>query len=94
MGDAYSCLNCFGAEDPPPRTRPKIDKSLIGTPQNFQHTGHIGSTDFGSADLTTVHNQMHSKGGYDHSSHVPAEATPLGHNISIRVGESGGGHAN
>ena len=35
--------------------------------------------------LTTVHNQMHSKGGYDHSSHVPVEATPSGHDISIRV---------
>jgi len=35
--------------------------------------------------LTTVHNQMHSKGGYDHSSHVPAEATPSGHSVSLRV---------
>lgn len=24
---------------------------MIGLPQNFQHTGHIGSSDFGSSDV-------------------------------------------
>ena len=36
---------------------------------------------FSSLQLTAVHNQMHSKGGYDHSSHVPAEATPSGNKV-------------
>lgn len=35
----------------PPR-RKKIDRSMIGLPQNFQHTGHIGSSDFGSSDVS------------------------------------------
>ena len=36
---------------------------------------------FPSLQLTAVHNQMHSKGGYEHSSHVPAEATPSGKEV-------------
>ena len=38
-----------------------------------------------SLQLTAVHNQMHSKGGYDNSSHVPVEATPSGQNVSLFV---------
>ena len=36
---------------------------------------------YSSLQLTAVHNQMHSKGGYDNSSHVPAEATPSGKDV-------------
>lgn len=35
--------------------------------------------------LTAVHNQMHSKGGYEHKSHVPTEATPSGQPVSLIV---------
>ena len=35
--------------------------------------------------LTAIRDQMHSKGGYEHSVHVPAEATPSGQDISTLV---------
>lgn len=40
---------------------------MIGAPTNFQHTGHIGSTDVDmpSSLLHSIQNQMQSKGGYE-----------------------------
>jgi hypothetical protein len=40
---------------------------MIGSPTNFQHTGHIGSgdVDTGNSRLRAVQNQMQSKGGYE-----------------------------
>jgi hypothetical protein len=40
---------------------------MIGSPTNFQHTGHIGSgdVDMGNSHLRAIQNQMQSKGGYE-----------------------------
>lgn len=40
---------------------------MIGSPTNFQHTGHIGSRDVEMPDdqLVALQNQMRSKGGYE-----------------------------
>ncbi|XP_043460936.1 CDC42 small effector protein homolog [Leptopilina heterotoma] len=50
---------------PPQRLR--IDRSMIGAPTNFQHTGHIGSgdLDMASAHLNAIQTQMQGKGGYE-----------------------------
>jgi len=59
----------------PKRRRPKIDRSMIGQPTNFQHTGHIGSTDVGS-QLSTVQIQMNTKGGYGEAEGAPQPSMP------------------
>ncbi|CAB3994004.1 CDC42 small effector homolog, partial [Paramuricea clavata] len=61
--------------------RPRIDRSMIGEPMNFQHTGHIGSGEVQvSVDLNDVTYRMKSKGGYqDHS--VDSRLTPNGTEI-------------
>ncbi|RZC36566.1 PBD domain containing protein [Asbolus verrucosus] len=40
---------------------------MIGSPTNFQHTGHIGSRDveMPGDQLVALQNQMKSKGGYE-----------------------------
>lgn len=42
---------------------------MIGSPMNFQHTGHIGSRDveLPNDQLTALQMQMMSKGGYDNT---------------------------
>eukprot|EP00118_Oscarella_pearsei_P025115 m.307542 g.307542 ORF g.307542 m.307542 type:complete len:94 (+) comp42430_c0_seq1:97-378(+) len=78
MSDSWLCPSCFRAQEPPPR-RPKIDRSMIGLPQNFQHTGHIGSGDMSTqANLNSIQTQMESKGGYEESQKVPESVTPDG----------------
>ncbi|XP_077294629.1 CDC42 small effector protein Spec2 [Arctopsyche grandis] len=56
------------------RKRRRIDRSMIGAPTNFQHTGHIGSSDaeMPNSLLTAVQNQMQSKGGYEMAYSVKA----------------------
>mmetsp|Transcript_68691 Transcript_68691/g.95510 ORF Transcript_68691/g.95510 Transcript_68691/m.95510 type:complete len:102 (+) Transcript_68691:133-438(+) len=57
---------CVGQPEPQPR-RPKLDRSMIGQPTNFQHTGHIGSASLHSGNamtLPTAQSQMSSKGGH------------------------------
>jgi len=51
------------------RQRRRIDRSMIGEPTNFQHTGHIGSGDVegGTGRLRAIQSQMQSKGGYETS---------------------------
>ncbi|XP_014206739.1 CDC42 small effector protein homolog [Copidosoma floridanum] len=58
---------------PQPRLR-IIDRSTIGAPTNFQHTGHIGSGDLNmaSAHIKAIQNQMQGKGGYEASFGVKA----------------------
>lgn len=54
---------------------------MIGAPQNFKHTGHIGSGDMASgtgSDLSLVQVQMQSKGGYELNGGVPNNSTPSG----------------
>lgn len=65
----FSC--CFHQPQSPARRRGhqrlRIDRSMIGVPTNFQHTGHIGSNDveLSSSHLKSIQNQMQGKGGYD-----------------------------
>eukprot|EP00049_Salpingoeca_infusionum_P010150 m.171706 g.171706 ORF g.171706 m.171706 type:complete len:106 (+) comp14558_c1_seq1:375-692(+) len=54
----WSCMSA--EEEQPPRRR--IDKSLIGQPTNFVHASHLGTSNVG-AQMTTIKDQMSSKGG-------------------------------
>ena len=49
------------------RRRRRIDRSMIGEPTNFVHTGHMGSGEvqLGNNHLTQLQAQMKSKGGYE-----------------------------
>jgi len=73
------CFPCCVDDQPPPRRRPKIDRSQIGLPTNFQHTGHIGSGEVASGfDVHQVQNSMQSKGGYSESGATENLPTPDG----------------
>lgn len=68
MVQLFSC--CITQQPSPSRRKPqrmRIDRSMIGNPTNFVHTGHIGSNDaeLSSQHLTIIQSQMQSKGGYD-----------------------------
>lgn len=68
----FSC--CFHQPQSPRRRRHhqrlRIDRSMIGNPTNFVHTGHIGSNDveLSTNHLSAIQNQMQSKGGYEMNS--------------------------
>lgn len=67
----FSC--CFHQPQSPSRRRHqrlRIDRSMIGNPTNFQHTGHIGSADveLSTNHLNAIQTQMQSKGGYEMNS--------------------------
>lgn len=69
----FSC--CFHQPQSPRRRRhhqrlQRIDRSMIGNPTNFVHTGHIGSNDveLSTNHLSAIQNQMQSKGGYEMNS--------------------------
>ncbi|XP_014714986.1 CDC42 small effector protein 2 isoform X7 [Equus asinus] len=49
-----------------PKRRRRIDRSMIGEPTNFVHTAHVGSGDLfsGMNSVSSIQNQMQSKGGY------------------------------
>lgn len=71
------CFNCCLTEQPQPKGRRRIDRSMIGEPTNFRHTAHVGSGDIGltpnssSNSLTNIQGQMSSKGEvYDTASPV------------------------
>ncbi|XP_072933270.1 CDC42 small effector protein homolog isoform X1 [Epargyreus clarus] len=68
----FAC--CYQPAAQAQRTRRRIDRSMIGAPTNFQHTGHIGvdssipgstDVDMPSSLLHSIQNQMQSKGGYE-----------------------------
>ncbi|OWR45103.1 CDC42 small effector 2 protein [Danaus plexippus plexippus] len=61
----FAC--CYQPAAQAQRTRRRIDRSMIGEPTNFQHTGHIGSSEveMPSSLLHSIQNQMQSKGGYE-----------------------------
>lgn len=65
------CFTCCWNEQPQPKRRRRIDRSMIGEPTNFRHTGHIGSGDMhtngDNVHLTAIQNQMRSKGGYEYA---------------------------
>uniref|UniRef100_A0A8C3JUR5 CDC42 small effector 2 n=1 Tax=Calidris pygmaea TaxID=425635 RepID=A0A8C3JUR5_9CHAR len=60
MSEFWLCFNCCIAEQPQPKRRRRIDRSMIGEPTNFVHTAHVGSGDL----VSSIQNQMQSKGGY------------------------------
>ncbi|CAB3369311.1 Hypothetical predicted protein [Cloeon dipterum] len=65
-GTVETMISCtLSFQRPPPRRR--IDRSMIGNPTNFQHTGHIGSGDISrdTGRLNALQSQMQSKGGYE-----------------------------
>ncbi|GBL67925.1 hypothetical protein AVEN_2936-1 [Araneus ventricosus] len=39
------CFSCCITDEPPPKRRHRIDRSMIGSPTNFRHTAHVGSGD-------------------------------------------------
>uniref|UniRef100_A0AAZ3P8X5 CRIB domain-containing protein n=1 Tax=Oncorhynchus tshawytscha TaxID=74940 RepID=A0AAZ3P8X5_ONCTS len=45
MSEFWLCFNCCIAEQPQPKRRRRIDRSMIGEPTNFVHTSHVGSGD-------------------------------------------------
>ncbi|KAB5543653.1 hypothetical protein PHYPO_G00081810 [Pangasianodon hypophthalmus] len=66
MSEFWLCFNCCIAEQPQPKRRRRIDRSMIGEPTNFVHTAHVGSGDLfsGMDSVNSIQNQMQSKGGY------------------------------
>lgn len=68
MTEFWVCFSCCIAEQPQPKRRRRIDRSMIGEPTNFVHTTHVGSGDMGLglASVDLVQAQMKSKGGYVH----------------------------
>ncbi|XP_035538235.1 CDC42 small effector protein 2-like [Morone saxatilis] len=68
MTEFWVCFSCCIAEQPQPKRRRRIDRSMIGEPTNFVHTTHVGSGDMGIglASVDLVQAQMKSKGGYTH----------------------------
>ncbi|XP_062888142.1 CDC42 small effector protein 2-like [Mobula hypostoma] len=67
MSEFWLCFNCCIAEQPRPKRRRRIDRSMIGEPTNFVHTSHMGSGDMlGNQinSLNDVYGLMKSKGGY------------------------------
>lgn len=58
---------------------------MIGLPQNFQHTAHIGSSDIamGTRHLVALQNHMQSKGGYETA--VPIEESACKQSPSVTV---------
>ncbi|GAB6031914.1 CDC42 small effector [Chamberlinius hualienensis] len=63
----FTC--CWNEQPQPTKRRRRIDRSMIGEPTNFRHTGHIGSGDMQTGashlnsslqyeKLTAIQNQM------------------------------------
>ncbi|GBN45173.1 hypothetical protein AVEN_109215-1 [Araneus ventricosus] len=44
------CFSCCITDEPPPKRRHRIDRSMIGSPTNFRHTAHVGSGDMNVHD--------------------------------------------
>ncbi|KAK9959240.1 hypothetical protein ABG768_011305 [Culter alburnus] len=64
MTEFWVCFSCCVAEQPQPKRRRRIDRSMIGEPTNFVHMTHVGSGDMGMPAVNSVQAQMKSKGGY------------------------------
>lgn len=65
MTEFWVCFSCCIAEQPQPKRRRRIDRSMIGEPTNFVHMTHVGSGDMGLSAVDSVQAQMKSKGGYE-----------------------------
>uniref|UniRef100_A0A3Q3B7K9 CDC42 small effector 2 n=1 Tax=Kryptolebias marmoratus TaxID=37003 RepID=A0A3Q3B7K9_KRYMA len=71
MTEFWVCFSCCIAEQPQPKRRRRIDRSMIGEPTNFVHTTHVGFLQllvriFRHRNVDLVQAQMKSKGGYSH----------------------------
>ncbi|KAG7481458.1 hypothetical protein MATL_G00066940 [Megalops atlanticus] len=66
MSEFWLCFSCCITEQPQPKRRRRIDRSMIGEPTNFVHTAHVGSGDLcnGVNSVNSIQSQMQSKGGY------------------------------
>ncbi|KAJ8252446.1 hypothetical protein COCON_G00217580 [Conger conger] len=74
MTELWICFTCCIAEQPQPKRRRRIDRSMIGEPTNFVHTTHVGSGDMamgvraagpaGTSQVDSLQDKMKSKGGY------------------------------
>ena len=78
---------------PSSNTKPKIDRTQIGVPTNFQHTGHIGAGEIASGfDVLQVQNSMRGKGGYRDGMGCHMEHTPKGIDLAkLKGGDHIGG---
>ncbi|XP_016119040.1 CDC42 small effector protein 2-A-like [Sinocyclocheilus grahami] len=65
MTEFWVCFSCCIAEQPQPKRRRRIDRTMIGEPTNFVHMTHVGSGDMGRGAVDSVQTQMKSKGGYE-----------------------------
>ncbi|XP_078540892.1 CDC42 small effector protein 2-B-like [Lissotriton helveticus] len=67
MTEFFVCFSCCIGEQPQPKRRRRIDRSMIGEPMNFEHTSHVGLGDEVSAyrSIEAYHERMKSKGGYE-----------------------------
>uniref|UniRef100_A0A8C2SCZ9 CDC42 small effector protein 2 n=1 Tax=Capra hircus TaxID=9925 RepID=A0A8C2SCZ9_CAPHI len=62
MSEFWLCFNCCIAEQPQPKRRRRIDRSMIGEPTNFVHTAHVGSGDLFSG-MNSVSTRVEQGGG-------------------------------
>ncbi|NXC91980.1 C42S2 protein, partial [Cercotrichas coryphoeus] len=64
MSEFWLCFNCCIAEQPQPKRRRRIDRSMIGEPTNFVHTAHVGSGDLFSG-MNSLNSESDAiQGGY------------------------------
>ncbi|KAI4888561.1 hypothetical protein NFI96_014849 [Prochilodus magdalenae] len=57
MTEFWVCFSCCVAEQPQPKRRRRIDRSMIGEPTNFVHMTHVGSGDMGTGVAATSSEQ-------------------------------------
>ncbi|MBN3313354.1 C42S2 protein, partial [Atractosteus spatula] len=55
MTEFWVCFSCCIAEQPQPKRRRRIDRSMIGEPMNFVHTTHVGSGDMNLGHSSVSH---------------------------------------
>ncbi|PAA64346.1 hypothetical protein BOX15_Mlig010593g3 [Macrostomum lignano] len=68
-------LSCFGNRDDVSNQRRLIDRSAIGEPTGFRHTGHIGSDSAAIVDFSSIDQQQQQQFSQaDSSSGVPASS--------------------
>ncbi|KAI0226651.1 CDC42 small effector protein 2 [Lamellibrachia satsuma] len=75
MSEVMVWFSCCVTQRPPQKSRRRpIDRTMIGLPTDFRHTGHIGSADVcdisSTSSLEGMQGQMSSKGGYEHKMQV------------------------
>ncbi|XP_041042615.1 CDC42 small effector protein 2 isoform X1 [Carcharodon carcharias] len=58
MSEFWLCFNCCIAEQPQPKRRRRIDRSMIGEPTNFVHTAHVGSGDVFNSGMNSVSGEV------------------------------------